>query len=51
MTNIIKDHPTDPHPFAISLVSNDVITDSGVEHRILKCNEHGDIFLDFMLPA
>lgn len=51
LANIINDHPTGTHPFAVSLLSMDDTTVSGVEHRKLEENGHSDVFLDFMVPA
>ena len=51
MDNIINDHPTGTHPFAVSLLFTDGTTVSGVAHRKLEENGHNDVFLDFMVPA
>ncbi|MTI86243.1 MAG: DUF1837 domain-containing protein [Firmicutes bacterium] len=48
---MINDHPTGTHPFAVSLLSKDGTTVSGVAHRKLGENGHNDVFLDFMVPA
>lgn len=51
MNNIINDHPSGTHPLAISLLSTDGTTKSGVAHRQLEENGHNDVFLDFIVPA
>lgn len=51
MNDIINDHPTGTHPFAVSLTSVDGTTTSGVAHRKLEGNGHDDVFLNFMAPA
>lgn len=51
MNDITNDHPTGTHPFAVSLVSADVATASGVAHRKLEGNGNDDDFLNFMVPA
>lgn len=51
MNDIINDHPTGAHPFAVSLTSVDGTTASGVAHRKLEGNGHDDDFLNFMVPA
>lgn len=48
---IITDHPTETHPFAVSLIAEDVQTSSGVAHRQLTENENNDVLLDFVVPA
>ena len=51
MNDIINDHPTGRHPFAVSLISVDDVTTSGVAHLKLEENGHNDEFLNFMVPA
>lgn len=51
MANIINDHPTGTHPFAVSLLSTDITTACGVAHRKLEENGHNDVFLDFIVPV
>lgn len=51
LTNIINAHPTGTHPFAVSLLSMDGTTVSGVDHRNLLGNGHNEVFLDCMVPA
>lgn len=51
MSNIINDHPAGTHPFAVSMISMDGTTVSGVAHRRLEENGNNNIFLDFMVPA
>ena len=51
MNRIINDHPTGTHPFAISLRSEDVTTENGIDHRELTENNHNDVLLDYMVPA
>lgn len=51
LTNIINDHPTGTQPFALSLLSMDGNTVSGVHHRQLSGNGHNDVFLGYMVPA
>lgn len=46
---IINDHPTEDHPFSISILSSDEDTESGVAHRCLVENGHNDVFLDHMI--
>ncbi len=48
---IINSHPTDEHPFSISLQSSDADTASGVAHRALMENEHNDVLLKHMTTA
>jgi hypothetical protein len=50
MNNIIKNHPNGSDPLAISLQSNDIVTETGVPHRELIDTNHSDIFLKYMLP-
>jgi len=50
MNNIIKNHPNEPDPLAISLKSNDRFTETGVPHRELIDTNHSDLFLEYMLP-
>jgi len=50
MSNIIKNHPNELDPLAISLQSNDRVTITGVPHRELIDTNHSDIFLEYMLP-
>ena len=49
--SIIKQHPVDPHPLALSLSSSDGYTLSGVRHRELFEKGHTDILCNYMLPA
>jgi len=51
LANIIYDHPTGTHPFAVSLISIDGTTVSGVTYRKLEENGHNDVLVDFMVPA
>lgn len=51
MDSIINDHPSGKHPLAISLLSTDGITASGVGHRKLEENGNNDVFLDFIVPS
>jgi hypothetical protein len=48
--NIIKNHPNEPDPLAISLQSNDKFTETGVPHRELIDTNHSDLFHEYMLP-
>jgi len=50
MNNIIKNHPNEPDPLAISLQSSDSFTETSVLHRELMDKNHSDIFLEYMLP-
>lgn len=49
--SIINQHPDGANPFAVSLVSNDCMTISGVAHRALEENGHSDILLKYMEDA
>lgn len=51
MDKIIKNHPTGAHPFAVSLLSTDDVTLSGVAHRELEEKEPNDVLLEYMIPA
>lgn len=51
MTDIINEHPTGTHPFAISLLSTDETTESNVDHRKLEENGEINTFIEFMVPA
>jgi len=51
MANIIKDHPTNSHPFAVSLLSSDENTTSGIAHRALTGNGHNNVLLEHMTSA
>ena len=46
MANIIKDHPTNSHPFAVSLLSSDDNTTSGIAHRVLTENGHNNVLFE-----
>ena len=46
--SIINQHPDGINPFALSLVSTDCMTTSGVAHRALEENGHSDILLEYM---
>lgn len=51
MNKIIKNHPTGMHPFAVSLLSTDNVTTSGVDHRELEENGRNDVLLEYMESA
>lgn len=46
--SIVNQHPDGINPFAVSLVSTDCMTTSGVAHRALEENGHNDILLKYM---
>jgi len=48
---IINDHPSEKHPFAESLLSNDESSTNGVSHRCLVENGSRDVFLNYMTLA
>lgn len=49
--NLINDHPCGKHPLAISILSEDKKTNTGVPHRKLTDNEEHEAFLGYMVPA
>lgn len=51
MDNIINDHPSGIHPFAVTLISKDITTTSGVAHRQLEVNANIEDLLDYIVPV
>ena len=49
--SIINQHPDGTNPFAVSLVSTDCMTTSGVEHRELEEKGQNDVLLEHMTSA
>lgn len=48
MGDIVKDHPTGDHPFAVSLLSSDCMTLRNTDHRVLLEGKQRTTFLEYM---
>ena len=51
MGDIVKDHPTGDHPFAVSLLSSDCMTLGNTDHRVLLESMQSTAFLEHMTTS
>lgn len=51
MDNVIDKHPTNNHPFAVSLLASDEKTMNGTPHRVLIKNDQNNLLLEHMTSA